>query len=442
MNLTLLVENNPPVESFYVLNLYTWLGLEIVPKKRAEFAITELDDNASKIKLIIVRTRIGKEDTAQLIVNYLQSKNLQIPVIEIGPGNQTPGCFARVANSLEIKFLIQSAAKALNITAKEMSMRPVPDFFPIPIVYFRVLKRSICDVYSQDFEEPLKYNVRLKKLTEFDEKSINLFIQEGCTHLFVKKLDRLDFVHNVTSELMSLLESSQLSVDESMTAGDKNLELLSRKLVTIGITEETIRLATKTMAMVRKTVKSNPKLSKLLERLLANKTSYLFTHTQVLTYIGLHIMKNMDWGNDEQAEKFCFVAFFHDIVLEKDEEGRIKSNLELKKSSLSPSQKDLIEKHAQIAAELVSKFPHAPMGADQIIRQHHGTMNGFGFSEHHGHNVSPISVVFIIAEEFTRILLKYKGNSLNLSEMIKELRDDFSSSRFKKIVDTLQSITF
>ncbi len=442
MNLTLLVENNAHIESFYVLNLYTWLGLEIIAKKKAEFAIAELEANASKIKLIIVRCKIDKENSAQIIMSYLKEKSLSIPVIEIGPGQETPGCFARTANSLQIKALIQSAAKALNITAKDMSTKVVPDFFPIPIIYFRVLKRSVCDVYSQDFDDPQKFNLRLNKLTEFDEKTINTFIQEGCANLYINKLDRLDFVHNVTSELMALLEGQQLSPDEAITAGDKNLELLSRKLLTIGVNEETIQLANKSMATMRKTVKSNPKLSKLMERLLANKASYLFTHTQVLTYIGLHIIKHIDWGNDEQADKICFVAFFHDIVLEKDEEGMIKSNVELNKGHLSLAQKALVEKHAQIAAEFVSKFPHAPMGADQIIRQHHGTLNGFGFSEHHGNNVSPISVVFIIAEEFTRILLKYQDRSLNLAEMIKELRDEFPNSRFKKVIDLLQSVTF
>jgi response regulator RpfG family c-di-GMP phosphodiesterase len=196
------------------------------------------------------------------------------------------------------------------------------------------------------------------------------------------------------------------------------------------------------MDSMKKNVKTNPNLSKLLDRLLANKASYLFTHTQLLSYIGLHIVKNIDWGNPEQEEKICFIAFFHDIALEKDEQSKIKSTLDLKKSELSEIDKSLVERHAQIAAELVSKFPHAPMGSDQIIRQHHGVLNGVGFSEHFGNNVSPMSIVFIVAEEFTRIVLKYADSELNRTQMIRELKESFPTSRFQKVIDLLNTITF
>ena len=176
--------------------------------------------------------------------------------------------------------------------------------------------------------------------------------------------------------------------------------------------------------------------------MLSNKTSYLFKHTQILTFIGLHITKNMDWGNAEQENKMSFIAFFHDIVLENDQQAQIKSNLELKKVLMEPTAKILVEKHAQLAAEFVAKFPHAPMGSDQIIRQHHGTLNGVGFSEHYGANVSPVAVVFIVAEEFTRIILKRESGPFDRMEMLRELKEEFPTSRFQKVIDTLQSITF
>ena len=38
--------------------------------------------------------------------------------------------------------------------------------------------------------------------------------------------------------------------------------------------------------------------------------SYLFKHTQILTYVCLHIIKHIDWGNAEQEDKISFIAFF------------------------------------------------------------------------------------------------------------------------------------
>ncbi len=440
MNLTLLVENNPKIESFYKLNLFTWLGLETVSAADATAAMKILGGTDGKmVNLIIARARIGKEESAAEIVNFLKSKNLNIPVIVIGPCREIPGTFAHMANSLQLKTMIQGAAKALGITAQSMSTKTVPDYFPIPLIFFGMLKRSACHVY---IKENNSYSLRFEKLKDFGPDEIRKLEISDVKTLYVNKLDRLEFVNNVTSELMASLGDDEISPDEQVTAADSVMVLAAKKLLSIGVTEETVTIAKKSMESMRKNTKVNPKLSKLLDRLLANKTSYLFTHTQILSYIGLHIIKNIDWGNPEQEEKILFIAFFHDIALEKDEHARIKSSLELKKSEFNEMDKSLVDRHAQIAAELVAKFPHAPMGADQIIRQHHGNLNGVGFSDHFGNNVSPMSIVFIVAEEFARIVLKYADSELNRSQMIRELKDAFPTSRFQKVIDLLNTITF
>lgn len=437
LNLTLLVENNQQIESFYRLNLFTWLALETIVASDATSAMKVLSgSDGPRINLIIARAQTGKEQTASEIVQFLKSKNLEIPVIVIGPGKEVPGSFAHMANSLQMKTMIQASAKALGITAQSMMTKDVPEFFPIPLSFFGMLQRPVCHVYGQDKK------LLFEKLKPISPEEIKRLETAGVTNLFVSKLDRLDFVNNVTAELMSLLKEEDLSVDEQLTAADSTLTLASKKLLSLGVTEETAELARKSMETMKKNARVNPKLSKLLDRLLANKTSYLFTHTQILSYIGLHIVKNIDWGNPEQEEKIMFIAFFHDIALEKDDHGRIKSQLELKKSEFTDADKGIVERHAQIAAELVSKFPHAPMGADQIIRQHHGTLNGVGFSEHFGNNVSPMSIVFIVAEEFTRIVLKYADQELNRTQMLRELKDAFPTSRFQKVIELLNTITF
>ncbi len=440
--LTLLVENNPKIESFYMLNLSTWLGLEIISKKKAEFAIGLLQSEAANIDLIIVRSKIEKEDSAKILIEYLAKRKLTIPVIEVGPGKEVPGAFAHIPNSLLLKLLIQNAAKALKITAKDMADKVVPEYFPIPILYFKVLRRSVCPVYSQDIEDPAVFIPRFAKLKDFTEAEVNALVQEGITHLYVEKLHRLDFVNNVTNELMTELEALDLSADEQLTAADRSLELLTQKLLSIGITEETVKLAKKNMDTLKRTVKTNPKLAKLLERLLSNKTSYIYRHTQILAYVGSHIVRNIDWGSPDQEEKIMFIAFFHDLALADDTQARVASALDLRKANFSPEVKILVEKHAQLAAEYVTKFPHAPMGADQIIRQHHGTLNGIGFSEHWGNNVSPMSVVFIVAEEFTRIILKNEERPLQRHDLLRELKETFPTSRFQKVIELLESVTF
>lgn len=440
LSLTLLVEKNEKIESFYQLNLFTWLGLETVISHDSAAAMKLLGSaDGQGINLIIARAHIGKEQTALGLVNFLKKNDLNIPVIVIGPGKEVPGSFAHMSNSLQLKTMIQGSAKALGITAQDMMNKPVPDYFPIPISFFSSLERSVCPVYTLDDGH---YSLYFEKLKDFTTEETKALKKKGVKTLFVNKLDRLEFVNNLTTELMATIKDEDLSADEQLTAGDATINLASKKLLSMGITDETVKLAHKSMEIMKKNTKQNTKLSLLLDRLLSNKTSYLFTHTQILSYIGLHIIKNIDWGNPEQEEKICFIAFFHDIALEKDEHGRIKSTLDLKKSNFTETETSLVERHAQISAELVSKFPHAPMGADQIIRQHHGTLNGVGFAEHFGNNVSPMSIVFIVAEEFTRIVLKNAEGELNRTQMIRELKDVFPKARFQKVIELLDTITF
>ena len=440
--IALLIEGNQKIESFYMLNLTTWVGLESVTKRRAEYAIKLLEENPAAADLIICRSKIDKEESGQVIIDYLKSKNLQIPVLILGGGKTPEGAFAHIPNSLDLKSVIRNCAKALGITAQDMASKIVPDFFPIPIQYFSHIKRSVCDVFAPDFDDESKYVKRINKLEEYTAEFITDMISEGVSYLYINKLDRLDFVNNVTSELISMLESTELNENEQINAAEKSVELLMNKLKTLGITDETIALARKNLESIKGNVKKAPQLAKLIDKLLNNKTSYLFKHTQVLTFVALHIIRNIDWGTPEQEEKIAFICFFHDIALETDEQGMIKSNAELKKANFNTKEKQLVEKHAQIAAELVSKFPHVPMGADQIIRQHHGQLNGLGYSEHYGNNISPMAIVFIIAEEFTRIILAREFGPFDRAEMIQELRTEFATARFQKTIDLLESITF
>ena len=151
-------------------------------------------------------------------------------------------------------------------------------------------------------------------------------------------------------------------------------------------------------------------------------------------------MDNIDWGNEDQKKKINFVCFFHDIVLETDEQAMIYTEQDLKNSDLTDKEKQLVSKHAQLAAELIHKFPNSPMGSDVIIRQHHGVNHGIGFAESFTANLSPMTIVFILAENFVDTLIQKDGD-FDMQEKIREMRDRFSTQRFQKIIDILEGFT-
>lgn len=439
MKLTLLVENNTELESFYSLNLQTWVGAKILPKKEAKFCLKAFEENPD-IACIITKARNGLEKSAEALNEYLKSSGKDIPLIIIGKSSVEGENVVHLKSGLDIKPLMQNVAKAIGVTAQDMATMQVPEHFPIPINYFSALKRTITDVYEEDIDKPGAFKKKLNANEEFDAEIIKKYIQEGVANLYVMKNDRLTFVTNVTQELVAKIELEDLNDNEQIAAAEMGQQLLSQKLALVGITEETTKLANKQIKMMANNARKYPKMGKLLARLMSNKAGYLFKHGQILTYICNHMMENIDWGNADQKKKISFVAFFHDIMLQNDEQAMIHSEAELKNSNLDPKSRELVNKHAQLAAEMIQKYPHAPMGADQIIRQHHGITHGIGFSETYGGNLSPMTIVFIISEEVTDQIIR-AGKDLNFPALINRMREKYPTQRFQKIIDIMEQVS-
>jgi hypothetical protein len=430
---TLIVEKNPILAQIYRLNLNTYVGVDATIVNNIVDAINFIENN-SELALIIFRKE-GKN--FEVFLPELNKRNKNIPIIIIGSHDVFSDTIIPVKSGIEIKPIIKSAAQFLGVTAQDMVKLSVPEYFPFHIEYFKNLKRTCSKLF---LETSGVYFEISQEYSNFAPELIEGLESKGVKELYCEKNQRLKLVNHITSELVGDIEDKELNESEQIQANDINRANLTQKLKILGVEEETIKLAKKNLKSISDTCKRTPLLTKLFEKLNANKASYLYLHTQLVTYIGLHIMGHIDWGNEEQKEKFSFIAYFHDIVLETDIQGKIHSKEELKKSKLSSEEQALVEKHAQMAGELVHKFPRAPLGADQIIKQHHGMLNGIGFSEHFGANLSPVTIIFILSEELTRIILEKSLEQVNLKESLKVLRDKFPTARFAKIIDIMESI--
>lgn len=440
MKQVLLVEPNTELESIYSLNLRTYVGVDVFTKKRAEFALKLEIPFYQSLSLIILRNKIGQEMSAELIQEFLKTEGLDIPLLIIGGTGEEEEKIKFVKNPLDLKSILKSSGNLMNVTAQDMVKLEVPDYFSIPINYFSHLETSAVDVYEENLNLPNDYLLKIQAKERFDSKIIKSYIASGVAELFVKKLDRLKFVNGVTEEALSRLNPKDLEEDDRIIQIETSQNDLRVKLETMGITDEAIEIAQKTIKNLTNTVQRYPRLASLMRRMLTNKSSYLYKHTQLITYVGQHILQHIDWGTSEQKEKFAFIALFHDITLKTDAQAMIKSEKELKQSKLTEDEKELVKKHAQLSAAIVTKYPRAPMGADQIIRQHHGALNGVGFAETFGANISPLSIIFIISEDFTDALIENEGN-INIERILEDMRSRYTTQRFIKLINLLEKIT-
>lgn len=436
MRTTLLVENNSQLCDFYALNLHTWVGSDSIMAKEAKFAVEYLQEKADEIGLIICKAKIGQERTAEAIENFLDTTDTKIPLIIIGDSPLKDKSVPHLDSAIDIKALVQAGAKALGVTAQDMAQLSVPEYFGIPIQNFHHISEPICDVFR---EEDNKYEVHIAQGQTVSKPDLKSYIAEGNLTLFVKRADRLKFVSNISQEIAANINLTELNEDEKVGALELSQQLLQQKLAKIGVTPELVELSKRNMKEMAAIAKKTTSLKRLLQRLLKNKAGYLFKHSQVLMFVATHLMEQLDWGNEEQRVKLQFMAFFHDIALEDDQQAMIHSEAELKKADLPPLKKELVKKHAQLGATLIAQYPNAPIGVEQLMRQHHGITHGIGFSEHYGANISPMAIVFILAEDFVDEVLM-TNNEFDIKKKIKQMRTRYSTQRFQKIIDALEGI--
>jgi hypothetical protein len=84
------------------------------------------------------------------------------------------------------------------------------------------------------------------------------------------------------------------------------------------------------------------------------------------------------------------------------------------------------------------------MGADLLIKQHHGMTNGVGFAIDFKEDISPLSKVVMVSESFVELYMKGKEEDPNyemdLEIVIAQLSAKFKKSTYRRIVETLRTL--
>ena len=145
------------------------------------------------------------------------------------------------------------------------------------------------------------------------------------------------------------------------------------------------------------------------------------------------MIKSESWYSNQVHEKVCVLLFFHDVVLlplyhrykdlPEDEELLLSSTL------ISEKEKQLVLFHPKLIAQMLESIPGIPLGLDQLIMQHHGTLNGTIGKDTYVDEVSMLAKVVVISEAFVTELLKTKLPLTNIHKQSIRCRFEYKSAR-------------
>jgi HD-GYP domain-containing protein (c-di-GMP phosphodiesterase class II) len=439
MTKVLIVEENVKIESFMFLNLKVYLELVPMPKKDVEKAVETLKENPD-ISLIVARVHNQKEKSASIIAEYLEENNLKIPILGIGPfHDSSSGIFTDIIfTPVDVKALLKSSAKILNVTPGAMAKLDVGEYYVIPIKYILTIKDTPVDIFIKNGEE---YEEVLNGEEEaIDLKVIEGLLHKGVTDIYVRSTERLKLCNHLTDQIISTLPPQTLKVEDNAYKQIITIEELTNAVRSTGVSDMTIKQAEKGLKEVQAMGNRFPELGKLLKVLTSSGSSYRLQHVQIVTYLCMHVLKHTEWRKKHHEEKLAMACFFHDVLLPHDYMCTIKDDKELFMSDLKEEQKKIVKEHAHKAALVMEQNPKTPGEVATIIRQHHGQINGIGYSKSFNMNLTRLSCIFIVAEDYADKIIEAAGEKPNKIKIMNYLGRKYPTTRFRNILDMLDQI--
>lgn len=122
MSKTILIDDKEATRSVYALNLTTYVGTEVVDRKGPRDTI-DLLEVLSDFDLIITRQTIRGKNAPKLILDYLKSKDLSIPMIVLGEEDKSlDSALLHFLNPpIKVNDLIELASKVLGVVLSEVA---------------------------------------------------------------------------------------------------------------------------------------------------------------------------------------------------------------------------------------------------------------------------------------------------------------------------------
>ncbi|MBC74726.1 MAG: hypothetical protein CME64_01805 [Halobacteriovoraceae bacterium] len=450
MSHAILISNNEVVNNLYEVNLRAYVGVSVTIKKNLAGAIALMEQVPHVDAIICFKELNEKESAIEKLMGFLDEKSLRVPVIVLGePAGKLPKTIS-LRNRYDIKGLLQSMAKILQITAKDMAEKSVPKYFPIPIKLFASIEQSICDIYYRTEAGDFEYEYF--KIIETGKEvgnSLQKYLDEGVETLYIDANYRLSFINKTSGVILKELTRTDISAEERVELTSQGMSIVAEEIFESDeVTEEIAQISQACIESIQSVIQEAPSVKNLLKMLLENKGDFAYKHSVLATYLACGIIKNISWGSQEQQNKVSFALFFHDIYLvplfKKYPDCANEEDF-LFRSDVSEEEKTIVLEHAMLAGRLVKTFPRCPMGADMIITQHHGMTNGQGFAVNYKDDISPLSKIIIIAEDIaTDILARLKaGDAKKIADndsYLERLRERYKNHTYKKIIEAFREV--
>jgi HD-GYP domain-containing protein (c-di-GMP phosphodiesterase class II) len=423
------------------------LDLNVISKDSIEevFHLLKLIPNT---EIILVPTIVQGKKIPNEIVLQISEEFKKLKIIILGDWT-LPEHKKHNITVIPKGYKIQDILSCLsNILDKNIEIRETyaydDELISVDAKLIQKIKIAPCDLYikiKKGDEE--KFILRFRGNEEIDISRLNNYIEAGESCLFVTQQNYEILKNFLNNKILKSLERNVMTTENRSSITKRSYKYLVDELHAEGFSDRTSELVDGVISSIERissATNTAPRLAKHLKYILSLKDSKCYIHCELLAIVSSSMVQNSEWGSKQQCEKLAFVSMFHDFkILDRDDFMNISNAEDLKKALLTEEDRILLEQHALEASLFVQDLPGLPLGVETIILQHHGIKSGIGFPEEMiTTSLSPLSIIFIIAEEFVHEFINKEKSGLKISEILVKVEEKYSKASFSKALASLR----
>lgn len=316
----------------------------------------------------------------------------------------------------------------------------VPDL--ISSVYMSIPVDSLVHFAFMPFDLFIKLSdnnfvKRFRACDSIDKDTLQCLKLRGVTELYFDKSYNREFSMLLLNNMTNKVDREYASLEEKLKASDEVFLTTKEIVQSMGFPSRIIRVCETVIESIQEDVQfGKNQFSAYLAQLKKQEYSFHYRFIELTSFFATQMVDELEvFSSSNYAKLVIFSALFCDVSLKEPSFIHIQNTEQLDR--LTEVQYIDVKNHALKSSEMVMAYSNAPNGADRIIKHHHGSLNGCGFSDKSFESICPLSKCLIISHALAYEILSQPDVHIKLS--MNKVIDKFRGSPIQDIALRFES---
>lgn len=308
---------------------------------------------------------------------------------------------------------------------------------PIAIDFFYYFSSSPVDLFVRMNKDQEQHYVKIFNAgDEYEDVVLRNYEQKGLGHLWTRKHE-LPTLQKVLNERFAAVIEKTTSSEDPL---GKIQQTVFRQLTELGISRATIQVAGKSIDKMKDNLVKEKTFSEMFDQLENAKAPLPYQHSYMTAIIAYAMLNEFTWSSKINKDLVIYCAYLAHISLPSKELLFLSQEMDVAEIKARTDDKKKILEHAKNSAKMISKSKSVPMGLDKIILEHHGSFNGIGFPTSISSKISPLSVAYMMADQFVCEFLSRPETQANPEIILAELAERFGGPKVDETLAALRAV--